>query len=231
MSQDTIENKFVGMIELFRTEFEKLSQREKEKEQMINSLKKPCQLNLISSPKKDQYLLIKTHFPELKDKTIRILELRSESFVEQLENFLEEPIWTNKRVDFESSESSKIIYLPPPLRGSIINFGKSITDPFRQQLSHNVPSIGMMHLVNSEVAIWNLYGDLNKIDLLKKAKDFVQEYKNQLIQEEKSKEKESKQTQLEKKEEKETEQIKQTVPDTSSGYGTFFLSIVSGRSD
>lgn len=219
MAQETINDKYRRMIDSFRSEFQKLSPKEKEKEQVINSLKSPCQFQIISSPDKTEHLIIKTHFPEIQDKTIRIIELERDSFIEQLDHFLEDPVWTKQPDDYAYPLIEDESY-PRALRGAVVSFGQSIANPFGLKKPSMRAGIGMMRLVNSEFAIWNLYGLLEQIDLDDQAIKFVQEYKRALEHEE-SKAKEQPPSQN-KTQTAQSEQIRETIPDTISGLGTFF---------
>lgn len=222
MAQEMIEGKFVTMIEIFRSEFQKLSPKEKEKEQMINSLKSPCQFQIISSPDKVEHLIIKTHFSEIKDKTIRIIELQGDSFLEQLEHFLEDPIWTKQADDYAYPLNEGESF-PRALRGAVVGFGQSIANPFRLKKPSMRAGIGMMRLVNSEFAIWNAYGLLEQIDLDEQARNFVQECKRALEHEErKAKEQPPSPNKTQTAQSAQSEQIRETIPNTVSGLGTFF---------
>ncbi len=211
MSQETVDEKFFSMIDVFRNEFENLTPREKEKVQMINSLKEPCQIHIISSSENDRHLLVKTHFKILKDKTIQIFHLKTDTLVQQLEEFLEEQMWKNQKDDLDMRFRKTSNNQPTQLRNVIVRFGKEIMnsrDLIRR--SSLVPHIGSMSLINSQIAVWDAFGNLNEIDLKKEAKKFVNGYKEDLRREEEEKIK------------KKTKQITQSVPNTTSGYGTYF---------
>jgi len=121
--QETIESKLGRMIDTFRNEFEKLSPEEKKKEQMINSLKSPCQIHLISSPYNNIHLMFVTHLESLDDKKVVLINLKPDSFMKKLEEFASNSIWD---IDDNEIKEFTISTFKQTVEGAVINFGKRI---------------------------------------------------------------------------------------------------------
>ena len=85
--QESIEHKMLNMINTFRIKFDNLTSDEQKKEQMINSLKKPCQLFILSSPYNNLHLLIKTHLTEFPDKQIMLYAVKTRIIFKKIRKF------------------------------------------------------------------------------------------------------------------------------------------------
>lgn len=199
--QESIEEKLIRMIDNFRTEFEKLAPEEKTKEQMINSLKEPCQIFVLSSPENSFHLLIKTHIENLDDKQISLHPLHYESFLEKLEEFAKNPLWGE--VILEGEEMS-VLNFNQSIENIIVNFGKRIVKNLR--IESKSSHIGGQALHNNKLAEWDLVGKLSEIDFDSFTINCVKGYKESY--------KQFKNT--------ETKQIKETIPDKNTGLGTYF---------
>lgn len=202
------------MIDVFRKEFDRLSDGEKKHEQMINSLKRPCQILLLSTPDKKSHLLIKSHLNEWPDKTIRTIFLDSVRYIEQIEEL-------HKNMSTTEDEPQKFgkIIIPPEfsqsLKNQLVQFGKSIMQR-RADASFN--GFGGMSLINNNLAVWYLYGNIESIDFAGQGKKIVNEYKQAYLQSEKEKSTQK------------PEQIRQYDPTRKQGYGTFcFPAVLIGN--
>ena len=172
-NQESIEHKMLNMINTFRIKFDNLTSDEKKKEQLINSLKKPCQLFIISSPYNNFHLLIKTHIVTLPDKQIMLYPLKSESWLKKLEDFVNEPKWENlsngemnvsNRDDFKNN-----------LERIIINFGQSVLKGYNDTYSSS--SIASQLLHDEKLATWDIVGNMLEIDYEKYITDQIDDYK------------------------------------------------------
>ena len=196
------------MIDIFREEFQKLTSDEQKHEQMINSLRMPCQIHILSSPSKKFHQLLKTHFPQLKDKVIKIIQLSNDTFIDQLEDFQKDPMWLN--IDQETPDGEMFPGNPSQyVQQILVNLGKMIRNKADLVTSSYYNGIGGMMLQNNEIAVWDLYGDLNDIGFKENGKRITQEYKSAFAQ-----------MQKEKMFQKPV-QITESVPNTKSGFGTY----------
>ncbi len=199
--QETIESKLVRMIDTYRNEFENLSPEEKKKEQMINSLKKPCQIHLISSPYNNIHLMLITHLEKLEDKKIILINLKIDSFIKNLQEFASNSIWD---IDDEEIKKFTASTFKESIENVVINFGKRILRT--SNFSPESASIGSRGLHSPKLAIWDLAGNLAEIDFDNDAKSIVHGYKKDYVRDKDAK----------------TEQIRESIPDQNSGLGTFF---------
>lgn len=199
--QETIESKLDRMIDTFRNEFEKLSPEEKKKEQMINSLKGPCQIHLISSPYNNIHLMFVTHLESLDDKKIVLINLKPDSFIKKLEEFASNPIWD---IDNDEIKEFTALTFKQSVESAVISFGKRIQKNI--SFSPERASIGGQGLYNPKLAIWDLAGNLIEIDFDKYAIGNVQGYKADYVRDKNVK----------------TEQVRESIPDQNVGLGTFF---------
>lgn len=208
MSSQTIEIKIIDMIDNFRDEFKKLSPEEQTQEQMISSLKAPCQIHILSSPSKKFHLLLKTHFPQLKDKVVKIIQFSYNTIVEQLEDFQNDPMWAN--IDKELQSDKMFLGLPSQsIQQLLVNFGRTIQQRSDLATSSYFTGTGSMSLQSNQIAIWDLYGELADINFKERAKLIIQECKNAYLHAQKE------------KTQQKPEQITESIPNTKSGFGTF----------
>lgn len=219
MAQEMIEGKFVTMIEVFRSEFQNLSPKEKSSEQKINTLNSPCQFHVISSPDSLKHVIFKTSFMELKDKAIKLIPLKNDTFVEQLEDFLKDPIWSAPTDDDVFGNEKT---LRDKIEGILIGFAKTMNQPIPDKMRS---SIGMMMLADDKLASWTVYGRLDELDLNTNAKKFIQGYERQAetdlkkpVLEGKAKTKKSPELSKE-----QSTQVKKSVPDSEAAFGTYFF--------
>lgn len=196
-----MEKILIQMIDAFREEFAKLSPSEQKYEQMIDSLKDPCQIYLLISKDVKTHMMIIAHFKEIHDKTIRILPLTT-NFIKEIEAFEKEPQWNGKILETTGAT------LSPSIRSALISYGREIWT--RQGLLRGGPVIGMKMLISNTYAVWRIYGDLNQIDFKKEAINAVRGYKASADQS------------LADKNKKEPVQITESIPDSTGGLGTYF---------
>lgn len=211
--QDLVQERFTKMIDAFREEFEKLSDKEKTREQQINTLRFPCQFHIISSPDSLKHVIFKTNFTEIKDKSVNMIQLKNDTFVEQLEEFLKDPAWSEPAEEgfFGNSRT-----LRDKLEGDLIRFTKMMNNDLPKQLSKS--GIFTMMLDDEKLASWTAYGRLDELDLISKSRSFVEEYKRNYEVEQKAPEKEKSPKAVEEK----SQQITKSMPDHELGFGTFF---------
>ena len=200
------------MIDLYRKKFEVLEEKEKKKEQKISSLDQPCQFHIISSPDSLSHLIIKTHFVELKDKTIRMIELKKDSFIKQFEEFLKDPIWSSPtKGDWTDGQT-----LGKKLENYFVSFAKTY---LRGNPNLRSSGIGAMMLVDDQMAIWGASGVLNELDLENQVNRIVDGYKKDAERQLKEQKSDNKSTVSELAS---SPQIKESRPDSDTGYGTYF---------
>lgn len=199
--QETIESKLVRMIDTFRSEFENLSPEEKKKEQMISSLKIPCQIHLISSPYNNIHLMFITHLEHLEDKKIILINLKIDSFIKDLQEFASSSIWD---IDEEEIKEFTASSFKQSVENVIVGFGKRILRT--SNYSPESASIGSQALHNPKLAVWDLSGNLSEIDFDNHTITTVRGYKEDYVRDKDVK----------------TEQIRESIPDQNSGLGTFF---------
>lgn len=205
-----IENELIAMIDTFRLEFDKLSIHEKLHEQMINSLRNPCQILLIMSPETQTHLIIITHFDNMPDKMINVVALTNNAFIDQLDEIEKNPIWYNAKENETNSEITLSSQFGNSVRSSLLSYGKLIRDVINfGRISQN-SMINGLHLINKKISIWNIVGDLNKIDFSTEAKKFINEYKQYYQQSEKE------------KMNVRPKQLTESIPNMTSGLGTYF---------
>lgn len=226
MEQDTIRQTLLDMIDYFRSQVEKLTDYEKEHIKTISTLSKPCQFYIVSSPDRDYHLLIKTHLAELKDKSIRIMELRQDNLALQLKELIEDPIWIH--LEKEHSSIYDVVQYPCPnvLARAVIQFGRSVAHSEPQK---NIPEhggLGMQMKLGKQMIVWNLVGNIEEWDLKEQVDRFVDQYKQESTrQKEKN---HSDREQLPEVKKNEMEKISDRVP----GFGTYFYpSIIIGDLD
>lgn len=208
MSGGLVQSKLIEMIDTFRHEFDKLSDAEKQHEQLIDTLRKPCQIHIISSPDRESYLFVITRFPELQDKMFEIIDLSKDTFIDQLESFLNRPIWTIYAKQSNDGRKELPRYIDQ-LQSIFIHFGKSISGQYGQLIT-GVSYFGGMSLIDDKCSVWNLVGDLQDIDFRKEALQIIDHYKASFTQAEKERTYQK------------PEQIQESIPERIHGYGTYF---------
>ena len=176
MNQDPIEQIFSSMINYFRAETEKLNEQEKECIQTLSSLNNPCQLHVISSFDHNRHLLIKTHFSELEDKSIRTTQLKQDVFATQLREIIEDSMWSNQKK--ESKSRHDIPPWPDELTQIIIRFGQSIYQSAHYQATANYQGLGVQMLIHDQIVIWE-FGKMEGWDFRKEVTQFVSGYKHE----------------------------------------------------
>ena len=166
--QESIEHKMLNMINTFRIKFDNLTSDEQKKEQMINSLKKPCQLFILSSPYNNLHLLIKTHLTEFPDKQIMLYPLKLESYLKKLENFVNDSKWeklNNGETNVPNNTNFK-----NNLENIIINFGRSISEG--NENTYPPSSIRSQAFLGNKLATWGIVGNMLEIDYEKYITDY-----------------------------------------------------------
>lgn len=202
MYTESIEQKLIRMIDTFRSEFYKLSPEEKNKEQMISSLREPCQIHILSSPYNDFHLLIKTHLDSIPDKSIFLHPLTSDSFIQKLEEFANDSMWKNVD-DYEITEFTPSNF-KQTIQSIMVTFGQRILNSRGIELQPS--GIGGQGLHNPKLAVWDLSGNLLEIDFDKFVINQVQGYKEDYKRDKSQ----------------ETKQIRESIPDRNTGLGTYF---------
>ena len=182
MSQGATEQIFSNMVDYFRTEVEKLNEREKECIQDISSLSKPCQLHVISSFDHNRHLLIKTHSSELGDKLIHAMQLKQKDFATQLKELIKDPVWLNQKNDPVSHSAYPC---PDELAQIIIRFGRSIYQSAHYKATTDYRGLGVQMLIRNQIAIWEFFGKIGEWDFKKEVNQFVSRYKQDAIAREK----------------------------------------------
>ena len=195
-----IKDDLLQMISTFREEFEKLSPEAKKHEQLINSFKAPCQIHLLTSPETKTHLLIKTHFSGIPDKTIEIVTLLLTNYIDELKHFEDKLFFQDVTYQRHSLDASSTLH---PV---LVSFGISVKN--KHGLLYTESRRGSSGLVSDNIAVWNLYGNLEEIDFDSEAKKIIGEYKTASDQ---AKEKQ-----------KVPEQITASIPDKNYGLGTYF---------
>ena len=200
-NQESIEHKMLSMIDTFRIKFGELTSDEQKKEQMINSLKKPCQLFILSSPHNNLHLLIKTHLEEFPDKQIMLYPLKLESYLKKLENFVNDPRWEKLNNGVTSVPNN--INFKNNLENIIINFGRRISGG---EDTYPPSSIRSQSLLDNKLATWGIVGNMLEINYEKYITDQIDGYKRD----------------YERDKNQHTKQIKEILPNENKGFITFF---------
>ena len=201
-NQESIEHKMLNMIDTFRIKFDNLTSDEKKKEQSINSLKKPCQLFILSSPYNNLHLLIKTHLVTFPDKQIILYPLKLESWLKKLEDFVNEPKWENLS-NGEMNVSNRANF-KNNLESIIINFGRRALKGYENTYSSS--SIASQSLLDKKLATWIIVGNMLEIDYEKYITDQIDDYKRDYGRDKNQ----------------HTEQIQEILPNENKGFVTFF---------
>ncbi len=200
--QESIEQKLTRMIDTFRTEFENLTAEEKKKEQMISSLREPCQIHILSSPNNSYHLLIKTHLDSLDDKSIFLCPLQHDSFLDKLEQFASNSLW--EHVNLPEIKEFTTSSFKESVENAVVTFGKHVNN--MPKMVSDDARIGSQSLHNQKLATWDLYGNLSDIDFDKYAIDRVLGYRADFKRDKTEK----------------TAQIREFIPDQNAGLGTYF---------
>ena len=200
-NQESIEHKMLSMIDTFRIKFDELTSDEQKKEQMINSLKKPCQLFILSSPHNNLHLLIKTHLEEFPDKQIMLYPLKLESYLKKLENFVNDPRW--EKLNNGVTNVPNNINFKNNLENIIINFGRRISGG---EDTYPPSSIRSQSLLDNKLATWGIVGNMLEINYEKYITDQIDGYKRD----------------YERDKNQHTKQIKEILPNENKGFITFF---------
>lgn len=207
---ESIENKLIEMIDIFRSEFDKLTPPEKLHEQMINSLKIPCQIFLIMSLETQTHFMIITRFDNMSDKIIKCVTLNNNTLLDQLDEIEKNPMWINVTENLTHHDITLPSQFGNSVRSSLLSYGKLVRDVINfGKISQNSMVTGM-HLINEKISVWNIVGDLNKIDFSTEAKKIINEYKQYYQQSEKEK--------LNVK----PIQLTESIPNMTAGLGTYF---------
>ena len=203
-NQESLEHKMLNMIDTFRIKFDNLTPDEKKKEQSINSLKKPCQLFILSSPYNNLHLLIKTHLVTFPDKQIILYPLKSESWLKKLEDFVNDPKWENLSND-EMNVSNKTNF-KNYLENIIIDFGRRVLKNHEGTYPSSSSSITSQSRFDKKLATWNIVGNMLEIDYEKYITDQIDDYKRDYGRDKNQ----------------HTEQIQEISPNENKGFATFF---------
>ena len=203
-NQESLEYKMLNMIDTFRIKFDNLTSDEKKKEQLINSLKKPCQLFILSSPYNNLHLLIKTHLVTFPDKQIILYPLKSESWLKKLEDFVNDPKWENLSND-EMNVSNKTNF-KNYLENIIIDFGRRVLKNHEGTYPSSSSSITSQSRFDKKLATWNIVGNMLEIDYEKYITDQIDDYKRDYGRDKNQ----------------HTEQIQEISPNENKGFATFF---------
>lgn len=158
------------MIDSFRENVSLLTPDEKKFEQPINSLRKPCQIHVLSSPNRLFHLIIISHFEQLEDKSIKFLQLDPEKYVEQLEQFLDSDLWRFKEETLAGFEVKLGSYYSDRLIPVFVEFAQDIMKDRKNQL-------GGQELINEKFAVWKINGKLESFDFVGQSKAHILEYK------------------------------------------------------
>ena len=216
------------MIDYFRSRMEKLSDYEKECAQTISSLNKPCQFYIVSSPNQAHHLLIKTHFPEFEDKSIRVMELHQDSFALQLKELIEDPMWANLERGSDSAYDVVQYSCPNGLGRAIVQFGRNVA---HATYSKNIPDhsgLGIQMVLGKQMVVWELLGKIEKWDPKRQVDRIVDQYRQEST---KRKEENAKNSSLKQLPETKTGETKK-ISDSMPGFGTYFYpSILIGDLD
>ena len=180
MSQGMIKQVFSNMIDYFRTEVGKLNNHEIKYIQVISSLNKPCQLHVISSPAQNHHFVIKTHFHDLEDKLIRVIQLHQNNFVSQLKELIEDSIWTNQK-NRDKFPFNGIQYpCPNELGQEMIRFGQNIVQ-YNNYHTENYGGFGVRMVINKKIAVWHILGKIEEWDFKKEVNRFVSQCKQEAV--------------------------------------------------
>ena len=212
----------------YRSRIEKLSDYEKECVQTISSLNKPCQFYIVSSPNQAHHLLIKTHFPEFEDKSIRVMELHQDSFALQLKELIEDPMWANLERGSDSAYDVVQYSCPNELGRAIVQFGRNVA---HATYSKNIPDhsgLGIQMVLGRQMIVWELLGKIEKWDPKGQVDRIVDQYRQEST---KRKEENAKNSSLKQLPETKTGETKK-ISDSMPGFGTYFYpSILIGDLD
>ena len=219
-----------SMIDYFRFKVEKLSDYEKECIQAISSLNKPCQFYIISSPNQSHHLLIKTHFPELEDKLIRVMKLHQNRFVSQLKELIEDPTWANLESEPDSAYDIVQYSCPNGLGKEIVRFGQNVANATHRTNMPDYSGLGVQMVLGKHMAAWELMGNIEKWDSKEQVDRIVNGYKQESIRHKKENTKKQ-HGNVEQPPETKTGETEKTS-DSMPGFGTYFYpSILIGDLD
>ncbi len=207
MTTQTIEPILLKMIDVFREEFSKLSDGEKNQKQRINSLDAPCQIYLVSSPSKKSHLLIKTHFDTLPDKSINLLNLSGENYIQEIDEFYKKFTSIDEQANQPMGKIKMYTNYRASIKNGLVELGKSVREGRERD---NYSGIGTMSLLENSVAQWNISGNLESIDFIAQVKNHIKEYKDQYARAQKEK--------LETK----PKQVKEYNLNIKKGFGVYF---------
>ncbi|CDI05155.1 hypothetical protein [Candidatus Nitrosotenuis uzonensis] len=167
MEKSKLEKKFTSMIDTFRQEYEKLSPEEKRYCGPAESLSKLCQIYIITCKDYELYLVIKTSFPDLPDKLVKVIEVTPKNFEKQLEDFSNQDIW-KREIEGEFGKTRTYDFFLP----QIVEFGRKM-----RQRSLELQS-KLTGFWGNSLAFWDFAGSIDDIDLDAKAKFTIQVCKN-----------------------------------------------------
>ena len=167
-----IKQVFSNMIDYFRTEVGKLNNHEIKYIQVISSLNKPCQLHVISSPAQNHHFVIKTHFHDLEDKLIRVIQLHQNNFVSQLKELIEDSIWTNQKNKDKFPFNGIQYPCPNELGREMIRFGQNIVQ-YNNYHTENYGGFGVRMVINKKITVWHILGKIEEWDFKKEVNRFV----------------------------------------------------------
>ena len=228
MEQDAIKQVLLDMIDYFRSRIKKLSDYEKECIQTISSLDKPCQFYIVSSPDQTYHLLLKTHFPELEDKSIRVMELHQDGFASQLKELIEDPMWIDLEIERDFIHDVVQYSCPNELGREIVRFGRNIA---HAAYNKNIPDhsgIGIQMMLGKQMASWELLGKIEKWDSNGHVDKIIDQYRHESARRKTENTKNNSLKQLPEAKIDKTEQISDSIP----GFGTYFYpSILIGDLD
>lgn len=206
MSEQIIENKIKEMIDAFREDYNVLTEDEKSCEQKISTLNAPCQIHVISAPSKKFHILIKTQFGDIPDKSVKHTILSATDYVSELEKIHE------TMSQFEEHDHVSDIIIPEEFGSSafssLVSFGQEIQSGKRDDIASGMYNFGGMALLGEQLAVWNLYGNLESIDFVDEGKKIVKGYKSDCVRRH--------------EEQQKPQQITQYNPNTKTGFGTYF---------
>ena len=179
MSQDMIKQVFSNMVDYFRTEVEKLNNHEIKHIQVISSLNKPCQLHVVSSPTQNHHFVIKTHFYDLEDKLIRVIQLHQNNFVSQLKELIEDSVWANRENKNKFPFNGVQYPCPNELGQAMIHFGQSIDQYNNYRTTENYSGLGVQMVISKQIVVWHILDKIEKWDFKKEVNRFVSHYKHE----------------------------------------------------
>ena len=218
----------LDMIDYFRSRIEELSDYEKECVQTISSLSKPCQFYIVSSPDQLHHLLIKTHFPELEDKLIRVMGLHQDSLASQLKELIEDPMWANLGREHDSVHDVVRYSCPNILGNEIVRFGRNVANATYSKNMSDYSRLVMERGLGKQMASWELVGKIEKWDPKKQVDQIIDRCKQKSIRRKVENTKNNSKKQLPETKTGETEKISNSM----SGFGTYFYpSVLIGDLD